>query len=176
MDMAGGWRLRNMMTPNDVGQVSEWNFFALIATLVYLYHKLSTDASDLPLPHGMPDAGVWILKAEISEGPTWLEARQELAFVDIEGKAVHVWSPKDGSSWKLEVPGRPGTLSLTSQPHLLLVAMEQAIYWLDLDKRQVEMPPRPPLLLSSLPNTLAPSESCPLQPKCIMKPKKENML
>ena len=77
------------------------------------------------------------MQAKISEGPTWLEVRGELAFVDIEGKAVHVWNPKDGSSWKLDVPGRPGTLSPTSESHLLLVAMEQEIYFLDLDKRQV---------------------------------------
>ncbi|KAK9816013.1 hypothetical protein WJX74_008749 [Apatococcus lobatus] len=76
-------------------------------------------------------------KAKISEGPTWLETRQELAFVDIEGKSVHIWSPKDGVSWKLDVPGRPGTLSPTLEPHLLLVAMEQEIYLLDLEKRQL---------------------------------------
>lgn len=77
------------------------------------------------------------MQAKISEGPTWLEARQELAFVDIEGKAVHVWNPKDGCGWKLDVPGRPGTLSPTLEPHVLLVAMEQEIYPLDLNKRQV---------------------------------------
>ena len=86
------------------------------------------------------------VQAEISEGPTWLEAREELAFVDIEGKAVHVWSPRDGSSWKLDVPGRPGTLTPTCQPHLLLIAIEQAIFWLDLDRREVNLscPPPPP--------------------------------
>ena len=88
-----------------------------------------------------------LVQAEISEGPTWLEAREELAFVDIEGKAVHVWSPRDGSSWKLDVPGRPGTLTPTCQPHLLLIAIEQAIFWLDLDRREVNLsctPPPPP--------------------------------
>ena len=79
------------------------------------------------------------MQAVLGEGPTWLEEQERLAFVDIEGKRIHIWDPVSNGleSISTEAVGRPSTLSPSREGNFLVVAIEQAVYLVDIQKKTV---------------------------------------
>ena len=79
------------------------------------------------------------LQAELGEGPTWLQDIDRLGFVDIEGKRIHIWDPAGGElkTISTEDYGRPSTLSPTHEVHVLLAAIEQSVYLVDIQSCKV---------------------------------------
>lgn len=51
---------------------------------------------------------VWELKAELGEGPVWVERDRALWFVDIKKKQVHRFDPADGSKRSWDAPEQVG--------------------------------------------------------------------
>ncbi len=50
---------------------------------------------------------IWDLKAELGEGPVWLEREQSLFFVDIVGRQLHCLRPETGERRSWPTPSRP---------------------------------------------------------------------
>ncbi len=69
--------------------------------------------------------------ARLGESPVWSPEEDVLYWIDIEGRRVHRFDPVTGVNETRSIPGRPGSLVRTTQPGLLLMAMENQIIWLD---------------------------------------------
>ncbi len=67
--------------------------------------------------------------SSLGECPTWDERSATLFWVDIEGKAIHRFDPSTGEDTSKPTVGRPGSFVLTSDPDVLLVAMEHELLW-----------------------------------------------
>ncbi len=50
---------------------------------------------------------VWDLKAELGEGPVWMDRERSLFFVDILGRRLHCLRPHTGERWDWAAPSRP---------------------------------------------------------------------
>jgi sugar lactone lactonase YvrE len=61
-------------------------------------------------------------QAELGEGPVWDERRQELLFVDITGRRVHIFRPDGGLHRSFEVGAPVGAVVLRDDGGLLLAA------------------------------------------------------
>ncbi len=68
--------------------------------------------------------------ALLGECPAWDERRQVLYWVDIEGRQIHRFDPATGTNQSRQTTGRPGSFVFTSDPDVLLVAMENELVWL----------------------------------------------
>ena len=66
-------------------------------------------------------------KAKLGEGAFWNYKTQELYWVDIEGKKLHIYNPSEKTNKTLEVPSRIGTVVPQDQTHAM-VALEDGIY------------------------------------------------
>lgn len=63
-------------------------------------------------------------RAQLGESPLWSPRDGRLYWVDIDGRAVHRFDPGAGADEHVVVPGRPGSLALTTTAGVLLVALE----------------------------------------------------
>ncbi len=80
----------------------------------------------------MPNIDVVVPQpAQLGEGPLWSVAEQVLYWVDIDGHAVHRYDPSTGVDEHKAIPGRPGSLALTSDPGKLVLASEHEVLWFD---------------------------------------------
>lgn len=70
-------------------------------------------------------------RAVLGECPVWSTEEARLYWVDIEGKRVHRHDPATGNDESQPLPVRPGSIALTVNPGVLLVAAENEIGWLD---------------------------------------------
>lgn len=70
--------------------------------------------------------------AQLGECPVWSPEQGLLYWVDIDGCAVHAFDPDHDIDVIWELPARPGSLALTSDPSRLLIAIENELGWLDL--------------------------------------------
>ncbi len=59
---------------------------------------------------GAPFEVLPIPQLELGEGPLWDEAAQRFLIVDVEGRAIHAWSPGSGESQRWSAPERIGWL------------------------------------------------------------------
>jgi L-arabinonolactonase len=75
--------------------------------------------------------------AELGESPVWDSEASRLFWVDIDGQAVHAYTPATGDDRVWPIGGRPTALGRTGDPGRLLVAIENQMSWLDLDGGQV---------------------------------------
>lgn len=71
------------------------------------------------------------MRAKLGECPVWGDAEQRLYWIDIEGRAVHRFDPATGDDESRSLPGRPGSIALTSVPGRLLVALEHGLAFFD---------------------------------------------
>lgn len=75
--------------------------------------------------------------AELGESPVWDSREGRLFWVDIDGRAVHAYTPATGDDRVWPIDGRPTALGRTEDPARLLVAIENDMSWLDLESGQV---------------------------------------
>lgn len=69
-------------------------------------------------------------KALLGEGPSWNETTRQLYWVDIEGQAVHIYDPADGSDHRIDVGQMVGCV-VPRQSGGMVVAMQHGFYALD---------------------------------------------
>lgn len=76
-----------------------------------------------------------VLSAEalLGECPVWSPGEGLLYWVDIDGCAVHQFDPVSGTDRSWPMGGRPTAIALTAEKERLLVAVENALGWLNLE-------------------------------------------
>ena len=68
---------------------------------------------------------------QLGECPVW-DSRLDLLYtVDIDGRSIHRTDPTTGALETRNVAGRPGSIALTADVDILLVAIEEQLGWLD---------------------------------------------
>lgn len=74
---------------------------------------------------------------QLGECPLWDERLGVLHTIDIDGRAVQRFDPS-ADTWETRtLTGRPGSIALTDDPEVLLVAMENSVGWLSWDAGSV---------------------------------------
>lgn len=68
---------------------------------------------------------------QLGECPLWDPRMGQLYSIDIDGRTVHRTQPATGATASRHLTGRPGSIALTSDPGVLLVAVEDQLGWLD---------------------------------------------
>lgn len=69
----------------------------------------------------------WALRASLGEGPVWLDDERALWFVDIEGRWLHRYDPRDGRRLSYAAPGRPSFV-VPAGDGSLLVGIERQLW------------------------------------------------
>ena len=67
----------------------------------------------------------------LGECPIWDSRLGLLYTIDIDGRTVHRTDPSTGATDGHSLAGRPGSMALTRQENVLLVAVEDGVVWLD---------------------------------------------
>ena len=87
-------------------------------------------------------------QALLGEGAWWYTGTQQLFWVDIEGKKLHLFRPSDGSTRAVGVGERIGTVVLTDA-NRAIVALQTGIFELDLTNESLTLIANP---LESMPD------------------------
>jgi sugar lactone lactonase YvrE len=69
----------------------------------------------------------------LGECPVWDARIDRLYSIDIDGRCIHRFDPAAGTADTRVVGGRPGSIALTDEVGVILVALEDALVWLDWD-------------------------------------------
>jgi sugar lactone lactonase YvrE len=67
---------------------------------------------------------------QLGECPIWDDRLGVLLWIDIDGRSISRFDPTSGSTSRRTIPGRPGSMAMTDDPELLLVAAEHQIGFL----------------------------------------------
>jgi sugar lactone lactonase YvrE len=76
-------------------------------------------------------------KVRLGEGSFWNTQQNNLWWVDIEGKAFHIFDPSSGKDRKIEVGARIGTVVSDLEGNAI-VALQNGIHKLDLETEELE--------------------------------------
>ncbi len=74
---------------------------------------------------------------ELGEGPWWSVAEQALWRVDIQGRAVHRWSPETGDARRWRLPSEVGCAIPTADAARVIVGLRSGLAALDLESGSV---------------------------------------
>ncbi|MBX2845130.1 MAG: SMP-30/gluconolactonase/LRE family protein [Saprospiraceae bacterium] len=77
-------------------------------------------------------------QASLGEGALWDANFQRFIWIDILGKKVHLYQPTTQQSMTFDTPSDIGTVVPTTNPDLLLVALADGLYTLNLESAEVE--------------------------------------
>lgn len=77
------------------------------------------------------------VKSVLGEGPLWLPASQQLAWVDIEGMCIHLYAPATGGQSRISVGQRIGAVVPASDGRMVC-ALQNGFYYLNLETEQLE--------------------------------------
>ena len=98
----------------------------------------STPVKQTPVTPQTPEVILeYQIKASLGEGPVWDWQNNQLLWVDILGKNLHIYSPETKTNKSLAVPSRIGTVA----PHTAqqaVIALEDGIYKIDLQTAALE--------------------------------------
>ncbi|TCP24317.1 sugar lactone lactonase YvrE [Tenacibaculum skagerrakense] len=78
-------------------------------------------------------------KAMLGEGAFWNYKSEELYWVDIEGKKLHIFSPKNEENKTIEMPSRIGTVVPVANKNKAVVALEDGIYIVDTITKELSL-------------------------------------
>lgn len=70
---------------------------------------------------------------QLGECPLWDQRIDSLYTIDIDGQSVHRTHPPTAATEIRALAGRPGSIALTADVNILLVAMEDQLGWLEWD-------------------------------------------
>lgn len=92
--------------------------------------KIITDTQEVGLEY---DA-----KAQLGEGAFWNYQTQELYWVDIEGRKLHIYSPSKKTNKSFDVPSRIGTVVPKDGGHAV-IALEDGIYTINTENGELSL-------------------------------------
>jgi sugar lactone lactonase YvrE len=72
-------------------------------------------------------------KSSLGEGPIWDSRDGRLFWVDIVEGVIHVLTPAESRSRRIEVGEHVGCLALTARPDTLVGALRSGWYWIDVE-------------------------------------------
>lgn len=75
--------------------------------------------------------------AQLGEGAMWDYRTNLLYWIDIEGKSLHKYNPETKSDVTMLLPKRPGTVVLTNDNNKCIVALEDSICYVSIDKNNI---------------------------------------
>lgn len=78
------------------------------------------------------------IEAQLGEGPVWNAGNNELYWVDILGKKLHIYTPGKNENRSLDLPGLVGTV-VPFTPRQAVVALEDGIYKINLRSGDLEL-------------------------------------
>lgn len=82
------------------------------------------------------------MKAVIGEGAFWNYQTQELWWIDINGKKMYIYDPSTKEQEEIHLEQRIGTVVPTTRSGEALIALEDGVYFLDLEtKKQTLLAP-----------------------------------
>lgn len=67
----------------------------------------------------------------LGEGPVWDEKTQRLFWIDGLGQKVHIFDPVSAANISFDTPQMVGSLVLTENDHVVVLALQDGIYTLD---------------------------------------------
>ena len=71
-------------------------------------------------------------RAVLGESPIWDSRNSALAWVDIDGRTLFRWQSTTDSVSEFPMPGRPGSVMLSGDADILIVALEHSITTIDM--------------------------------------------
>jgi len=71
------------------------------------------------------------IEAKLGEGAVWNLDTEELYWIDIEGKKLHIYHPETKSNTTLAVPSRIGTVVPTTSKDTVVVALQDGVYYMN---------------------------------------------
>jgi sugar lactone lactonase YvrE len=70
------------------------------------------------------------IKAILGEGAIWNYLTQELYWIDIEGKKMHIYKPQTKQNRSFSLPSRIGTI-VPADENRAIIGLEDGVYWID---------------------------------------------
>lgn len=77
--------------------------------------------------------------AQLGEGAFWNHETNKLFWVDIEGKALHIYNPKTNTNLTLKTPSRIGTVVPTTNQNEALIALENGVAKINLTTSEIDL-------------------------------------
>ncbi len=78
-------------------------------------------------------------KAKLGEGAFWNYKTKELYWIDIEGRALHIYNPKTKINMSLQTPSQIGTVVPSEEKDKAIVALVDGIYLVDTQNNKLEL-------------------------------------
>lgn len=78
------------------------------------------------------------IKAALGEGAFWNYETQELYWIDIEGKTLHIYNPNTKTNKNISTPSRVGTVVPVNKEKAV-IALQDGIYIINTDSGEIEL-------------------------------------
>ncbi len=79
------------------------------------------------------------IQSKLGEGSFWNYNTQELYWVDIQGKTLHIYNPKTKSNKSITVPSMIGTVVPSTQSNKAIIALQDGIYSIDTNTGDLQL-------------------------------------
>ncbi len=79
------------------------------------------------------------IQAKLGEGAIWNYSSNELYWIDIEGKKLHIYNPTEKQNRTIEMPCRIGTVVPSEEKNKAVVALEDGIYIVDTKTSEIKL-------------------------------------
>lgn len=90
------------------------------------------------------------IPAKLGEGALWSNRLQQLWWVDIEGKKLHLFDPNTKENQSFEMPSRIGTVVEVANEDKVIVALEDGFYFFSWKENKLEFIVNPEAALSDI--------------------------
>jgi len=78
-------------------------------------------------------------ESQLGEGAVWNYKTNELYWIDIEGKKLHIYQPEKNTNKTIEMPCRIGTVVPSEDTGKVIVALEDGIYIVDIATEELSV-------------------------------------
>jgi len=106
---------------------------AVILTAIFF-----TSCADTKQPQPEEAALEYKIRAELGEGAFWNHETNELYWVDIEGKKLHIYNPETKTNRSFDTPSRIGTV-VPADSTTAVIALEDGIYLMNTTNGETEL-------------------------------------
>lgn len=112
----------------------------LILTISTSCKEKAPENDPAPAETSAPETAVleYEIPANLGEGAIWNYDSQELYWVDIEGKKLHIYNPETKQNRSLETPSRVGTV-VPAGENKAVIALEDGIYIINTENGEIKI-------------------------------------